>query len=56
MWARRIRQHWWKLFVIPVFFDVPDAVKYVCAGILLASLVFDVARFLRDDRAVGADD
>jgi hypothetical protein len=42
MWARRVRQHWWKLFLIPVFFDVPDAVRYACAAIVLASLVFDV--------------
>jgi hypothetical protein len=46
-----IREHWWKLFVIPVFFDVPDPVKYVCAAIVLASLVFDAARDVRERRA-----
>jgi hypothetical protein len=42
MWARRVRQHWWKLFLIPVFFDVPDPVRYACAAIVAASLILDV--------------
>jgi hypothetical protein len=50
MWARRVRQHWWKLFLIPVFFDVPDPIRYACATIILASLVFDVYTYVREDR------
>jgi hypothetical protein len=45
-----LRRHWWKLFLIPVFFDVPDLVKYACAAIILASLVADIARDLRNPR------
>jgi hypothetical protein len=44
---RLLGQHWWKLFLIPIFFDVPDVIRYACAAILLASLVADVARYAR---------
>ena len=45
-----LRRHWWKLFLIPVFFDVPDLVKYICLAIILASSVADVVREIRDDQ------
>jgi hypothetical protein len=45
-----LRRHWWKLFLIPVFFDVPDLVKYACAAIILASLIADVGRDVRAHR------
>ena len=45
-----LRRHWWKLFLLPVFFDVPDSVKYVCLAVILASSVADVVREIRDDR------
>jgi len=45
-----LRRHWWKLFLIPVFFDVPDLVKYICLAIILASSVADIVREIRDDQ------
>jgi hypothetical protein len=50
MWRRVLLQHGWKLFILPVFFDVPDWVRYVCAAIVVASLIVDVILWRRERR------
>jgi hypothetical protein len=38
----------WKVLLIPLFFDVPPGVKYACAAVVAASLVWDLARLRRE--------
>jgi hypothetical protein len=42
--------HGWKLLLIPLFFDVPPVVKYGCAAVLAASLVWDLVRWRQERR------
>jgi hypothetical protein len=38
-----LRHHWWKLLLLPIFFDVPKWVKLCCGVVLLASVLVDIA-------------
>jgi hypothetical protein len=51
---RIVVQHGWKLCLIPLFFDVPLAVKYGCAAILAASLVWDLVRWRQEGKQPAA--
>jgi DMSO/TMAO reductase YedYZ heme-binding membrane subunit len=50
MGRHRVWMHGWKLFLLPIFLDVPKSVKYVCAAIIFASLVIDVVLEVRKRR------
>jgi hypothetical protein len=43
-------RHGWKLGLLPLFFDVPVGVKYLCGTILVASLVVDLALEVQERR------
>jgi hypothetical protein len=45
---RLVARQGWKVLLIPLFFDVPPGVKYACAAVVAASLVWDLARLRRE--------
>jgi hypothetical protein len=48
--GRLLWEHGWKLFLLPLFFDVSNTIKYVCAAIVAASLIADIVRWTRHRR------
>jgi hypothetical protein len=50
MRRHRVWVHGWTLFLLPILFDVPKSVKYMCAAIIFASLVIDVVLEVRKRR------
>src|SRR5215216_1174776 len=48
--SRALWRHGWKVSLIPLFFHVPDDVKYLCGTILCASLVVDLVLEVPEQR------
>ncbi|MEA2420222.1 MAG: hypothetical protein QOE60_2428 [Thermoleophilaceae bacterium] len=47
-----LKRHGWKLLLFPVFFDVPPGVKWGCAAVLAASIMWDVITWRRKESTV----